>query len=103
MKLDIIIKENKGNGLLLSVRPPKDGDTQYACGFHCIGSWASRLQQHDDFLKTSMGKYIVHIEMQLYYLNEALGPKKSLAMHDLEESKKDFYSQAGSIDNGIKP
>jgi hypothetical protein len=64
MRLEIIIDEPNNSTLLLKDHPPKDGDTQYACGFRCIGSWAGRIEQHAKFIKTPLGKYIKKLEMK---------------------------------------
>lgn len=61
MKLEILIES--GSSKKLVDHPQKDGpETKYACGLLLIGSWASRLEQHKEFCKTHIGKYLLKLE-----------------------------------------
>lgn len=48
---------------LLVHSPQKDGsETIYECGVVFIGTWASRLEQHEKFCNTPIGQYILNFE-----------------------------------------
>lgn len=47
----------------LAETPPKDGMSQdYDCGLNVLGSWAGRLEQHNEFIESKAGKYILYLE-----------------------------------------
>jgi len=47
----------------LYAAPQKDGiETVYQCGFRCFGSWASRIEQWQEFIDTKPGQYIMKLE-----------------------------------------
>lgn len=47
----------------LSTKPFKDGMvSKYECGFKTVGSWVTRLTEHETFCKTEMGAYILKLE-----------------------------------------
>lgn len=70
MRLEIIISETSSDKRL-SKPPAKDGDTVYACGLTLLGSWASRLQQHREFIDTPIGRYILEFEKDIITISEA--------------------------------
>lgn len=62
MRIDVYINDEKSERLLLQ-RPQKDGSTtDYACGVSFHGTWATRLNEHERFCKTTLGEYILMLE-----------------------------------------
>ena len=62
MRLEILVEHNHRHNPL-TYPPQKDGsETLYSCGLLLIGSWASRIEQHQAFCKNPMGKYILKLE-----------------------------------------
>jgi hypothetical protein len=50
----------------LKQTPPKYGwEQEYDCGLRVWGSWASRIEEHEKFCKSKIGKYILELEEQL--------------------------------------
>lgn len=53
-------------GYELLIKPKKDGmTTKYKCGLIVIGSWRTRLEQHEIYCNTLTGKYILELEEKL--------------------------------------
>lgn len=57
---------------LLNQVPSKDEwESSYLCGFIAVGTWASRIEKHREFISTTMGKYILELESKCLKTKES--------------------------------
>lgn len=83
-------------GKRLSERPEKDGlETCYSCGVQFLGSWSSRLKQHEEFCKTTLGQFILASESQAQeYARQAV----TYALEQAAEKAGSFQIYGVSVD-----
>lgn len=61
-RIELIMIDSK-DSKPLSQSPPKDGSvTDYKCGVRFIGGWSTRLNEHQQFCESPVGKYILRLE-----------------------------------------
>lgn len=78
---------------LLKTKPQKDGIiTEYACGLKVHGGWRTRLEKHQEFCDSQMGKYILVLESKV----------ENLPVSDVRDRLKDFLSKQQNISEDVQ-